>query len=89
MPVVGVFFGGASFDHLAVTLGTKTNEKGEAVANLLRYGNFIQTVVDFLILAFVIFLIVKAANKFRAQTPPAGPTPSEALLAEIRDLLKK
>ena len=89
MPVVGMVFGGAKFTDLAITLGTKTNEKGEVVANLLRYGNFVQSIVDFLILAFVIFLIVRAANKMRAEAPPAGTTPSESLLAEIRDLLKK
>jgi large conductance mechanosensitive channel len=65
------------------------NEKGETVANLLKYGNFIQTIIDFLILAFVIFLIVKMANKIRAAEPLPGPTPSETLLGEIRDLLKR
>jgi large conductance mechanosensitive channel len=89
MPVVGVFFGGASFKDLAITLGTKTNEKGEVIANLLHYGNFIQAIFDFIILAFVIFLIVRAANKMRAAEPAPGPTPSETLLGEIRDLLKK
>ena len=89
MPIVGMLFGGAKFSDLAIKLGTITNEKVEIVANLLKYGSFIQAIIDFLILAFVIFLIVKFVNKLRAAAPPAGPTASEMLLGEIRDLLKK
>ena len=89
MPVVGMLFGGAKFSDLAYQLGTKANDKGEIVANMLKYGNFIQSIVDFLLLAFVIFLIVKFVNKLRAAEPPPGPTASESLLGEIRDLLKR
>ncbi len=89
MPVVGMIFGGSKFADLAFTLGTKTNEKNEVVANLLKYGSFIQAIVDFLILAFVIFMIVKFFNKLRAAEPPPGPSASETLLGEIRDLLKR
>jgi large conductance mechanosensitive channel len=89
LPIIGMVFGGAKFSDLAITLGTKTNDKGEIVANLLKYGSFIQAIVDFLIMAFVIFMIVKFFNKLRAAEPPPAPSASETLLGEIRDLLKK
>jgi large conductance mechanosensitive channel len=89
MPIIGMAFGGASLKDKAITLGTMVNDKGETVANLLKYGNFIQAIIDFIILAFVIFLIVRAANKIRAAEPPPAPTATESLLGEIRDLLKR
>ena len=88
-PIVGIFTGGADLSHLAVKLGTYTNDKGEVVPNLLQYGSFLMSVINFLILALVIFMVVKAYNNFRKAAPPPPPTPSEALLGEIRDLLKK
>jgi large conductance mechanosensitive channel len=75
-----------------------TNDLGEAVAAVtLNYGMFIQNVVDFTIIAFVIFLAIKGINKMNKKKeeapapppPPPAPTPSEKLLEEIRDLLKK
>lgn len=85
MPLVGLLMGGKSFAGL-------TYQVGDAV---VRYGVFIQSIVDFLIVAFTIFLVVKAFNNLKKQKEeapaPAEPVPSgeEILLAEIRDLLKK
>lgn len=81
MPIIGIILGGRDFSALAITVG-------EAA---ITYGNFIQAIVNFLIIAFVLFLIVRAANNMKKEeppAPPAGPT-AEELLVEIRDLLKK
>ncbi len=83
MPLVGVILGGIDFTSLSITLGSSA----------ILYGNFIQAIINFLIIAFSIFLVVKAANSFQrkqeaAPAPPALPTKEETLLAEIRDLLK-
>ena len=92
MPPLGLLLGGVEFVDLAVTLKNAT-EEAEAV--MLRYGLFVQTVVDFLIIAFSIFLMIKWINSLKRQAeaapPPAPPAPSkeEVLLAEIRDLLRK
>jgi large conductance mechanosensitive channel len=86
-PVIGRVLGGVDLSGMKVVLGTKM-EGDKAVEVALKYGSFLQNVIDFLIIAFVIFLIVKAYNRLRAAAPPP-PTPSEALLAEIRDLLKR
>ena len=90
MPPIGIILGGVDFSDLAVTL--KAASDG-ADAVMLRYGVFIQTVVDFLIIAFAIFLVVKAMNsvkKKEEEAPPAPPKPTkeEELLTEIRDALK-
>jgi large conductance mechanosensitive channel len=90
MPPIGIILGGVDFSDLAVTL--KAASDG-ADAVMLRYGVFIQTVVDFLIIAFAIFLVIKAMNsvkKKEEEAPPAPPKPSkeEELLTEIRDALK-
>ena len=91
MPVVGLLTGGVNFSTLAVTIGSSA--KGEPV--LLKYGAFIQSVVDFLIIAFVIFFAIRAINKLKkppAEAAPAADAPpprQEVLLQEIRDLLAK
>ena len=88
MPVVGVLTGGVNFSTLAVTIGM--SPKGEAV--LLKYGAFIQAVVDFLIVAFVIFIAIKGINRLKKPAPAAvAPPPprQEVLLEEIRNLLAK
>ena len=98
MPPIGLALGGVNFSDLAVTLqAAELNADGSVAkeAVLLRYGAFIQTIIDFLIIAFVIFMVVKGYNKMQemrkkeeaAPAPPAGPT-AEELLSEIRDLLK-
>jgi len=83
MPLFGLILGGIDFSQLELPLG-------DAV---LKYGSFLQTVVDFLIVAFSIFLFIKGINRFKRREeakPAAPPAPSreEELLAEIRDLLK-
>lgn len=90
MPPIGLLLGNVDFSDLAVTLKAAA-EGAEAVT--LRYGVFIQTVVDFIIIAFAIFLVVKAMNsvkKKEEEAPAAPPKPSkeEELLTEIRDALR-
>lgn len=92
MPPLGVLIGGVDFSELAVVLQEKT---GEAAAVTLNYGSFVQTVVDFLIIAMAIFVAIKVMNRLqRAEEEPeaeeAAPEPSaeEKLLTEIRDLLE-
>ena len=81
MPLVGLFMGGVDFSGLAITVGDAA----------IGYGAFIQAFIDFLIVAFVIFMIIKAVNKMKRaeEEAPAEPPANEVLLAEIRDLLKK
>lgn len=91
MPPIGVMLGGVDFSDLAVTLRAATET---APAVVIAYGKFIQTVLDFTIIAFVIFLAIKGINKLKRQeaaAPPAphAPTKEELLLTEIRDLLKQ
>ena len=89
MPIVGVLTGGVNFSTLALTIAK--DPKGEPV--LLKYGAFVQSVIDFLIIAFVIFLAIRMINKLMtppappAEAPPEKPT-QEVLLEQIRDLLK-
>ncbi len=90
MPPLGMLIGGMDFSDLAITL---KDAAGTAPAVVLGYGRFIQALVDFTIVAFAIFLLVKGINTLKrreAEAPSAPPTPSkeEQLLAEIRDLLK-
>jgi len=91
MPPIGVMLGGVDFTELAVTLQAATTE---APAVVIAYGKFIQTVVDFVIVAFAIFVAVKAMNTLKkkqeeAPKPPPAPSVEETLLTEIRDLLKQ
>jgi len=91
MPVLGILTGGINFTELKWVL---VPAQGEAAEVALRYGAFFQSVVDFLIVAFSIFLLIKAIEKFRKKetaAPPAPPPPSreEALLSEIRDILRE
>jgi len=90
MPPIGLLLGGVDFSDLAVTM--KDAAEG-APAVTLKYGAFIQTIVDFTIIAFAIFLVVKAMNtvikkKEAAPPPPPGPSKEEVLLTEIRDALR-
>ena len=92
MPVVGKLIGGVDFKDLKLVIqeATKGADGKEIAAVAIKYGEFINSCVDFLIIAFVMFMVVKAINTMRKDTamvaPP--PTPQEVLLAEIRDLLK-
>lgn len=81
MPIIGVLLGGIDFTSLAITVGN---------ANI-TYGNFIQAIINFLLVAFVLFLIIRSINRTKKAEPPApppGPTIEERLLTEIRDLLR-
>lgn len=91
MPVMGILTGGVNFSHMNIVLKEAV---GTAPAVTLNYGSFIQTIIDFLIIAFAIFIAIKAMNKIRKQDEKkenAQPAPKEdiVLLTEIRDLLKK
>jgi len=90
MPPIGVLVGGVDFTKLAVTL---KEASGNVPAVTLNYGNFIQIMVDFMIIAFVIFIMIKLINNLKKKevaAPVVAPEPSkeELLLTEIRDLLK-
>ena len=98
MPLVSIFLGGVDFTSMTVALPTFFAVAEDAAPNTLNYGNFISAVINFLILALVVFCIVKAVNgamekakKKEEAAPPAPPEPSaeEKLLTEIRDLLKE
>lgn len=91
MPPIGVLLGGVDFSKLSITVKEAT-DTAEAVR--INYGSFLNTIIDFLIIAFVIFMAIKAMNKMKKkeeEKPAAPPAPSrqEVLLSEIRDLLKK
>ncbi|HEY4756868.1 MAG TPA: large-conductance mechanosensitive channel protein MscL [Ignavibacteriaceae bacterium] len=91
MPPIGVMLGGVDFAKLSLTVKEAT-ETAEAVK--INYGAFLNTIIDFLIISFVIFMAIKAMNtmkKREEEKPAAPPVPSkqEVLLTEIRDLLKK
>ena len=90
MPPIGLIIGGVDFKALKLILKQAV---GETAAVTLNYGVFIQTIVDFLIVAFAIFLLIKGVNAMRKkqeEAPAAAPAPSnqEILLGEIRDVLK-
>ena len=92
MPPIGLMIGGVDFSDLAVVLKEAT---ADTPAVTIAYGKFIQTILDFTIVAFAIFMVVKGINRLKrkeeaAPTPPANPAPSkeELLLTEIRDLLR-
>ncbi|QCD52952.1 large-conductance mechanosensitive channel protein MscL [Campylobacter sp. RM16192] len=91
MPIVGVLTGGVNFTDLKFTL---KDAVGDVPAVTVNYGSFIQTMVDFMIIAFCIFCFIKAINtlkkpKVEAPKEPAKPSEDIVLLTEIRDLLKK
>ncbi|QUD87078.1 large-conductance mechanosensitive channel protein MscL [Phenylobacterium montanum] len=92
MPPIGLVTGGIDFSQLKIVLKA-ADEAAKKPEVAILYGAFINTVIQFVIVAFVIFLIVKGVNSLKREkageeAPPAGPTPTEALLGEIRDLLK-
>ena len=105
MPIVSIFLGGIDFSELKFELPrlwgeAKLDEAGNAIPNTLNWGNFLSAVINFFILAFVVFMLVKTLNRLSEigkkkeeeapAEPPAPPAPSneEILLGEIRDLLK-
>ena len=106
MPIIAIFMGGIDFSEMKLVLprlfgDPVLDEAGNEILNTLNYGNFISAIINFLILALVVFFLVKGLNKLSDMTkkkekaaavaePPAPPAPSaeEVLLTEIRDLLK-
>ena len=106
MPIIAIFMGGIDFSEMKIVLPRlfgpeKLDETGNVILNTLNYGNFISAVINFAILALVVFWLVRSLNKLSeigkkkeeeaaAAEPPAPPAPSaeEVLLTEIRDLLK-
>ena len=89
MPPLGLLLGGVDFSLLAVELKAAVGDKP---AVMLRYGKFLQMCLDFTIVAFAMFMMVRAMNKLKKAPPPAappGPTKDQELLIEIRDLLAK
>ena len=107
MPIVSIFLGGVDFSELKIVLPRlfaepKFDEAGNEILNTLNWGNFLSAIINFAILALVVFFLVKFLNKLselgkkkeaeaKAEEPPAPPAPSaeEVLLTEIRDLLKE
>lgn len=90
MPPIGVAMGGVDFSNLSIIVQEAIDKKPAVV---ISYGKFLQTVIDFIIIAFAIFMAVKAMNSLKkkeaeAAAAPAAPPNQEVLLAEIRDLLK-
>ncbi len=81
MPLIGVILGGVDFTALSITIGSAT----------ITYGNFIQAIINFVVIAFVVFLMVRSINRMAKQkeAAPAAPPADIVLLTEIRDLLKK
>jgi large conductance mechanosensitive channel len=96
MPAVGLLTGGVDFSKMSITLKDAIVEDKAAgikaaEAVLFKYGAFITQVIEFLIVAFVVFMVLKAVNKLKKKQAeaPAGPSSTDALLMEIRDSLKK
>ncbi len=97
MPPIGLLVGGIDFKDISFTLSApELDATGKVIkeAVSIRIGNFIQTVVDFLIVAFAIFMLIKGVNNLSKKkqvepAPPPAPTKDQELLTEIRDLLKK
>lgn len=91
MPPIGLLLGGVNFTDLKVVMKAATETDPAVTWN---YGNFLQVTVDFLIVAFAVFMLIKAINSAKkkeeaAPAPPPAPPKQEVLLEEIRDLLKK
>lgn len=93
MPPIGLLIGGVDFSKLGITLKEATVDAAgkEVPAVVLAYGEFINAMIQFVIIAFAIFLVVKAINRMRkpVEAAPAGPTEDVLLLREIRDSLKR
>lgn len=93
MPPIGLLAGGVDFTSLTFVLKETVNAAGDIETVAISYGNFIQTALDFVILAFAIFMMVNFMNNLRkkeeeAPAAPPEPTTEEVLLGEIRDLMK-
>ena len=96
MPIIGAATGGLDFSNyfagLSSNVTAPTLDAAKEQGAVFAYGNFITVLINFLIIAFILFQMVKISNRMRKEevpAPPPGPTPTEKLLAEIRDELKK
>jgi large conductance mechanosensitive channel len=100
MALIGMLTGGVDFSDKVMVLKEASAEVKDAAGKVvtaaspavdLKYGAFITNVIDFVVVAFVIFMVIKALNKLKQEAPPANPAPSstDLLLTEIRDALKK
>jgi large conductance mechanosensitive channel len=96
MPPIGALLGGTDFTGFKLVLKDKVVEAGKVISQAvtINYGNFIQVTIDFMIIAFSIFMMIKMMNAMNKKEvapppPPAEPSSEEKLLMEIRDLLKK
>jgi large conductance mechanosensitive channel len=99
MPIVGAIFGGFDFSNLFIALDTVPEGVAmtlaavkEAGVPVFAYGNFLTILLNFIILAFIVFILVKQINRLKKEAPPAAPAPTPediVLLREIRDSLKK
>lgn len=101
MPLVGKIIGGQDFSELKYKIQDGTKQVLDAAGNIItkevpevyiKYGEFISTLIDFIVVAFAMFLVIKAMNRLKskeAEAPAPAPTPDQQLLTEIRDLLKK
>jgi large conductance mechanosensitive channel len=96
MPVIGLLLGHVDFSSMFIQLSgehvASIKEAADKGVPVIGYGLFINTIIEFLIVAFVLFLVIKQMNKLRGpapEPPPPGPSAEEKLLTEIRDLLKK
>ena len=90
-PMIGMVVGNVNFTDLVITL---QEAQGDTAAVVVKYGNFLQNVFDFVIVAFAIFMVIKGMNSMKkkeeeAPAKPAEPPKEQVLLAEIRDLLRK
>ena len=88
MPPVGMLLGGADFTRLAVVLRPDNPATAAVEQVAIRYGAFLNTLLQFVIVAFAVFLVVKAVNRMRRGEAAAAPTATETLLTDIRDLLR-
>ena len=96
MPIIGAIFGGLDFSHyfapLASGVTAATLDAAKEQGAVLAYGSFITAVINFLIIGFIVFMMVRAVNNMMPKeepAPPAGPTKDQELLMEIRDALSK
>jgi large conductance mechanosensitive channel len=89
MPIIGIITGKVNFAELSYTIVEKT---ASSEGFYLKYGAFLQSIIDFIIIAFCIFILIKLVNKFKQKEEKKeevkGPSPEESLLIEIRDILK-
>ncbi len=92
MPPIGLLLGRVDFSSLFINLSAKPASSLKVATDqglpVLAYGLFLNTVIEFLIIAVVLFVVIQQVNRFRKPPPPKGPSAEEKLLAEIRDLLK-